>query len=152
NSSTVWSEAPVCNHYIGVIVKLPLPVQVVLPVNVHVPVIFPLLTVPCSLSTSDGSLVAVTVMAKVPDTCPLKFPVKPKLPVSVTGCELKQAPEVEKLNLVTVKLVPLPCVNEVVKAKAVVPSVLVSIADQFPLMLPDEFPPPQPDSTAPSMS
>ena len=97
-------EAPASTGYIGVIVKLPLPVHVVLPVKLHVPVILPLLTVPCSVSTSDGLFVDVMVIANVPLTLPLKFPVKPKLPVSVTVCELKHPPDVVKAKFVTVTI------------------------------------------------
>jgi hypothetical protein len=92
--------------YIRVIVKLPDPVQSTLPVNDQCPVIVAPFTVPVRVNTLPLGFPDVTVIPKVPCTFPLKFPVRPKVPVAVSP-ETKQEEFVEKERLVTFT-VPLP--------------------------------------------
>jgi hypothetical protein len=82
---------------------------------------------------------------------PLKFPLRTNDPVCDPP-EVKQAVEVVKLRFVPVTTVPLLCISEVVNAKAGVPSVLVSVADQLPVTVAEllELPPPHAINVRPS--
>jgi len=139
-------------RYIFVIVKFPDPVHPPVPVKVHVPVTVLLFTVPCRVSVLPLGVPDVMVNWKAPVILPLKFPLRTNDPVWDPP-EVKQAVDVVKLRLVPVTTtVPLPCVSDVVNAKAGVPSVFVSVAVQFPATVFAllEFPPPHATSIRPS--
>jgi hypothetical protein len=77
-------------------------------------------------------------------TFPLKFPLSMNEPVSLV-CESKHGVAVVKLRVVTFTVeLPLFWLSEVVKAKAGVPSGLVSVAVQFPFTLPEVLAVPPP--------
>src|SRR5579864_2485742 len=70
--------------HIFVIVKLPDPLQFPTPVNCHFPLIVLPFTVPVSVSTFPLGAPDLIVMPNVPFTVPLRFPVSPNVPVSVS--------------------------------------------------------------------
>ena len=135
--------------------NVPVPLQPVMPVSTQFPEIVPPLTVPCSVSTlfAPPANIVEMVIWNVPITLPLKFALNANDPVCVVGV-LKQFPEVEKLKLETVNDdVPLLWVNDVLKAKAGVPSGFDNAAFQVPLTLPEPLePPPHALSANPSAS
>jgi hypothetical protein len=94
----------------GWMVKVPFPLHPVPPVRIQVPEIVLPFTVPSSVSTlfvAPGNIV-VTVKLNVPVTLPLRFPMKPKVPVSDVWSEAKQGPGDVKEKLVTLSVSPLP--------------------------------------------
>src|SRR5579863_6616150 len=138
--------------YIFVMAKFPEPAHPPVPVRVHVPEIVLSLTVPLRTSVLPEGVPDSTVNWKVPVTFPFTFPLRTNDPVSDPP-EVKQEVEVVNTRFVPVTSVPLPCVNEVVRAKAWVPSVSVNVAVQLPDTLPElEPPPPHPPSTNPNAS
>ena len=93
--------------YILVSVKFPDPVHPgVNPVNVHVPVIALLFTVPCRVSVLPLGVADVTVNWNAPVILPLKFPLKTNDPVW-DAAELKQPVDVVKVRFAPVTAVPL---------------------------------------------
>src|SRR5579862_2182237 len=116
-------------------VKLPEPVQPLLPVSVHVPVmVLPFATVPLSFKVLPDGDPDCTVMPKLPFTLPLKFPPRVKEPLSVSP-EPKHGELVVKLKLLTLTEPSLFTANDVPKAKLVVLPLPISVAFQFPLTL-----------------
>src|SRR5580698_9862626 len=117
-------------------VKVPDPVQPApVPVSVQLPVIALLFKVPCSVSWLVPLVLPVPdwmVIWKVPVVTPPEVPVAVNAPVAVVP-KAKHEDEVLKLRLVTVTTPPLDA-RVAVKARAWVPSALVSVADQLPLM------------------
>jgi hypothetical protein len=89
-----------------------------------------------------------TIIPNLPVTLPLKFPLRAKVPVSVSP-EAKHDEFVVKLNLLTLSVPSLFSMTEVVKLKFCDP---VSVAVQFPLMLPGFELEPQPESVNPTTS
>ena len=87
--------------YILFIVKVPVPVQPLLPVRVQVPDTVLPATTPLSTSVFAEVPCDLMVMPKVPSVWPLRFPLKPKDPVSVSP-EAKQGEVVVKLKLLMV--------------------------------------------------
>jgi hypothetical protein len=133
-------------------VNVPDPVHPPVPVKVHVPVIVLLATVPCRTSVLPLGVPDIIVSWKVPMTFPLEFWLSTNDPVCDPP-EVKQEVDVVKVRFVPVTItVPLPCVRDVVNAKAGVPSVFISVADQLPVTVEAllELPPPHPISTKPN--
>ena len=126
----------------------PVPVSVQLPV-IEVPVTVP--TIESSFDPFGFDDPDCTVIRKLPVVTPPELPVTVKLPVAVVP-KAKQDDEVVKLRLVMFNAVPL-CASMTVKARAVDPSWLFSVAVQVPLMLPLllELPHPAKASAAESM-
>jgi hypothetical protein len=116
-------------------VKLPEPVQPLLPVKVQVPVmVLPFATVPFSFRELPDGDPDCTVMPKLPFTWPLKFPPSVKEPLSVSP-EAKHGELVVKLKLATLTD-PSPFTDsDVPNAKLVVLLLPISVAFQFPLTL-----------------
>ena len=121
--------------YILVIVKLPLPVQPIPPVNVHVPVIVPPFTVPDKASVLPAGFPELMLKSNLPETFPLKSPIRTKDPLSVSP-ETKHDEFVVKLKLVMLSVPPLFTTSEVPKPKTGFPFVSVRLAVQFPLIFP----------------
>jgi len=67
----------------GFMVKVPLPVQLPVPVTDQVPVIWPPLTVPFKVRTLDSEPVDLMTYWNAPETWPLKFPLMVNEPLSV---------------------------------------------------------------------
>jgi hypothetical protein len=128
-------------------VKVPEPVQPApVPVSVQLPAIALLVNVPWRVSWFVPLVFPVpdwTVSWKVPVVTPPEVPVAVNAPVAVVP-NAKHEDEVEKLRLVTFSPLPL-CASVTVKARAWVPSPLVNVADQFPLIVLLELLP-QPDN------
>jgi hypothetical protein len=147
---------PVRSRYIFVIVKVPDPVHPPVPVKFHVPVIVLLTTVPCRVSVLPPGVPDMIVRSKAPVIFPFMLLLRTNDPVCDPP-EVKQVVDVMKVRFVPVTAtVPLPCVREVVKAKAGVPSAFVRAALQLPVTLEEllelPLPPPHATSTRPSAS
>jgi hypothetical protein len=105
--------------YIRFIVNVPEPVQPVVPVSVQVPEIALPATTPLSTSVLPADPWDFIVIPKVPLVWPLKFPLKPNEPDSVSP-DAKHAEFVVKLKLLMLNDPPLsPADNVVPKANAV---------------------------------
>ena len=130
----------------SVMVKVPDPLHPApVPTSVQLPVMELLLSVPSSVSVLDPlvfPLPDAMVSWKVPVATPPEVPVAVNAPVAVVP-RAKHEEEVVKLRLVTVSALPF-CARVAVKARAWVPSELVNVAVQLPLIEPLELPP-QPD-------
>src|ERR1700757_3068695 len=134
-------------------VKVPEPVQPLLPVRVQVPVmVLPFATVPLSFKLLPDGDPDCTVMPNLPFTWPLKFPPSVKEPLSVSP-EAKHGELVVKLKLATLTD-PSPFTdNDVPNAKLVVLPLPISVAFQFPLILVGlVLLEPHPTRTRPAMS
>jgi hypothetical protein len=124
-------------HTIGIgdILKVPLPGQVPL---LQFPIMSPFVSVPCRASVSGSGPGDEMVIVNLP----VMFV---KVPVSETLCVPRHGSGVVKVKFVTFRLLPLPCANVAVNVTLVVPSGLVNVALQapliWPLRLPDELPP-----------
>jgi hypothetical protein len=134
-------------------VKLPPPVHPeLIPVSVHVPVIVLLFTFPVNVKVLPLGDPERMVNPKRPLTLPLKSPLRENDPVCVSP-ETKHGDDVVNVKLVMLKPLAAIWLKVVLNAKAGVPSVLVSVATQLPLILPLEFgPPPHPLSIKPRES
>jgi len=134
----------------SVMVKAPDPLQPApVPVSVQLPVIEPPVNVPTIVSSFVPLVFEdpdCTVSWKLPVVTPPEVPVTVKAPVAVVP-KAKHDDVVVKLRLVTLS-VPLFPVRVTVKARAVDPSVLFSVAVQFPLMLLLPLELPQPDNAS----
>ena len=116
-------------------VKLPEPVQPLLPVRVQVPeMVLPFATEPLSFNVLPEGDPDCTVMPKLPFTWPLKFPASVKEPLSVSP-DSKQGELVVKLKWLTLTAPSLFTDNDVPNTKLVVLPLPISVAFQFPLML-----------------
>lgn len=125
--------------------KFPFPLQPIAPVKVQVPVISPFCTVPFRLRTFPSA--PIMVYWKLPDTWPLKFPCRVNDPVSVVVDGKHCVLFAVKVKLLDPSEPSARTVSSVLKANVSGP-VLLSVAAQFPLILPAtcEFEP-QPAST-----
>src|SRR5579862_533065 len=135
-------------------VKLPEPVQPVLPVRVQVPVmVLPFATVPLSFNVLPDGDPDCTVMPKLPFTWPLKFPPRVKDPLSVSPVP-KHGELVVKLKLLTLTDPSPFTANDVPNARLVLLLLPISVAFQFPLILVGLAPlfAPQPTRTRPAIS
>lgn len=122
------------------------------PVKVHVPVMVLLATVPSRVRVLPLGVPDMIVSWKEPMIFPLEFWLRTNDP-ACDPPEVKQEVDVVKVRFVPVTAtVPLSCVRDVVNAKAGVPSVFVSVADQLPVTVGEllELPPPHATSTRPS--
>ena len=99
-------------------VNVPLPVQLPLPVNVHVPEMVLPFAVPESASVLPAGDPDCTVKPNFPVTIPLKFPLRMKEPLSVSS-DTKHGELVVKLKLETLSEPSPFTFNEVPKAKTV---------------------------------
>jgi hypothetical protein len=143
---------PARSRYIFVIVNVPDPVHPPVPVKFHVPVIVLLATFPSSVTVFPLGVPDMIVSWKAPMIFPLEFWLRTNDPVCDPP-EVKQLVDVVKVRFVPVTVaVPLPWVRDVVNAKAGVPSVFASVADQLPVTVGEllELPPPHPISTKPN--
>ena len=115
--------------------KVPEPVQPLLPVRVQVPVmVLPFAIVPLSFKVLPDGDPDFTVIPKLPLTWPLKFPPSVNEPLSVSP-EPKHGELVVKLKLLTLTDPSLFTANDVPNAKLVVLLLPISVAFQFPLIL-----------------
>lgn len=117
--------------YILVIVNEPDPVQPLLPVRVHVPVIVLPLTAPVRARILPVGVEDCTVIPNLPFTLPLKFPASLNEPLSVS--DEKQDELVVKLKFVMFKDPSLFSVIEVPNAKTGVFPPLIRLAFHVPL-------------------
>jgi hypothetical protein len=114
-------------------VKVPFPVQPLLPVKLHVPEIVLPFAVPESVSVLPVGDPDCTVKPNFPFTAPLKFPLSVKEPLSVSP-ETKQGELVVKLKLETLSEPSPFTVKEVPKVKTVALPPLTNVAFHVPLM------------------
>jgi hypothetical protein len=111
-----WAEMALVNRYTFVIVKVPLPVQPPLPVNVHVPEMVLPFAVPESVRVFPAGDPDCTVKPNFPFAIPLKFPPSVKEPLSVSS-DTKHGELVVKLKLETLSEPSPFTYNEVPKVK-----------------------------------
>jgi hypothetical protein len=115
-------------------VKVPFPVQPLLPVKVHVPEIVLPFAVPLSVRVLPAGDPDCTVKPNLPFTFPLKLPLSVKEPLSVSP-ETKHGELVVKLKLETLSELSLFTVSAVPKVNTVALPLLISVAFHVPLML-----------------
>ena len=117
--------------YIFVIVNVPDPVQPLLPVRVHVPVMVLPLTAPDKVKALPVGVDDCTVIPNLPLTLPLKFPLNVNEPLSVSA--VKHGELVVKLKFVMFKDPSLFSVIEVPNAKTGELPPLIRLAFHVPL-------------------